>query len=100
MTVVCIDGQLRPLRETILPRQSLKVAAPNLPFVDIPNPENARWNELAIFGVITRENSTLYQRELKALALLPVNNMTTRPAVEAVYAGLQSSLSGPLNQIR
>ncbi|KAN0099174.1 hypothetical protein V8E51_012949 [Hyaloscypha variabilis] len=100
MNVVCIDGRLRPLRKTILPRQSLKVAAPNLPFVDIPDPENTHWNHLAIFGVLTRENTTLYQRELKALAVLPVNNMRTRPAVEAVYAGLQSSLSGPNNQIR
>jgi hypothetical protein len=100
MSVVCIDGQLRPLGNTILPRESLKVAAPHLPFVDIPDPDNTRWNKLALFGVLIRESSTLYLCELKALALLPVHSTMTRAAVDAVYAGLQSSLSGPDSQIR
>ena len=100
MNVVCTDEQLRPLSETILPREPLRAAAPNLPFIDIPDPDNTGWNKLAVFGVLTWKSSTLYLRELKALALLPVDNTTTRPAADAVYAGIQSSLSDPDIQIK
>jgi hypothetical protein len=83
------------LDQTVLPREVLIASGPNLFFVDIPDAVDPRWNKLAHLGVLCSRSITLYQRQLKALALIPVNNTTTKAATKAAYAGLQSSMSGP-----
>jgi hypothetical protein len=89
------------LDQTVLPRELLKSAGPNLFFVDIPDAVDLRWNKLTHLGVLCSRSVTLYRRQLKALALLPVNDSTTtKAATEAAYAGLQSSMSGPSVRVK
>lgn len=101
MRVLCTDGQMHCLDQTVLPRELLKSAGPNLFFVDIPDAVDLRWNKLTHLGVLCSRTVTLYRRQLKALALLPVNDSTTiKAATEAAYTGLQSSMSGPSARVK
>lgn len=100
MKVLCTDGQMHHLDQTVLPREVLIAAGPNLFFVDIPDAVDSRWDKLAHLGVLCSRSVTLYRRQLKALALLPVNDTTTKAATEAAYAGLQSSMSGPSVRVK
>jgi hypothetical protein len=93
MKVLCTDGQMHHLGQTVLPREVLIAAGPNLFFVDIPDADDHRWKKLTHLGVLCSRSVTLYRRQLKALARLPVNDTTTKSSTEAAYAGLQSSMS-------
>jgi hypothetical protein len=68
--VACTDGSLWPLRQTVLPLDELKQIGTELPFLDIPDPEDQRWLEFSKFGVITTKNMQLYLRQLQATAKL------------------------------
>jgi hypothetical protein len=90
MRVKCIDGVLSPLRETVLPLESLKVAGRHLVFVDLLQPNNILWLKLSTFGVLTNLSTEFYLSELKALATQRVTESTSKLAVEAIYAKLGS----------
>jgi hypothetical protein len=92
MNVDCTDGLSRRLDKTVLPLGALKVAGPNLPFIDIPEPNDRRWLKFSTFGVLTDLSTGFYLRQLKALAALPVTDSTSKLAVRAVYTGLESSI--------
>jgi hypothetical protein len=90
MRVKCINGVLRPLKQTVLPLESLKLAGPNLVFVDLPEPNDIRWLKLSTFGVLTNLSTEFYLSELKALAAQGVTENTSKLAVETIYAELGS----------
>ena len=89
-SVKCIDGLTRRLDETVLPLEALKLAGPDLIFINIPEPENSRWLNLSTFGVLTSLSTEFYLRELKALAALPVANIPSKRAIELIYTKLAS----------
>ena len=91
MRVKCIDGVLRPLKQTVLPLEALKRDGPHLVFVDLPQPDDIRWRKLSTFGVLTDLSIDFCLGELKALAAQPVTESTSKLAVEAIYAKLGSS---------
>src|ERR1019366_9676877 len=86
MTVHCINGLSWRLDQTVLPRESLKLAGPDLVFVNIPEPNDIRWLRFSNFGVLTNLSTEFYLRELKALAAHPVTDSTSTSAVEVIYA--------------
>jgi hypothetical protein len=90
MRVKCIDGVLRPLKQTVLPLEALKRDGPHLVFVDLPQPDDIRWRKLSTFGVLTDLSIDFYLGELKAFAAQPVTDSTSKLAVEAIYAKLGS----------
>ena len=90
MKVKCIDGFLRPLKQTVLPLEALKRNGPHLVFIDLPQPDDIRWRKLSTFGVLTDLSIDFYLGELKALAAQPVTESTSKLAVEAIYAKLGS----------
>lgn len=99
MEVRRIDGAIRPLDQTMLPRDTLMAAAPNIVPLDIPDGAGPRWNKLAHLGVLCSRTLTLYRRQLRRLSYLNVVDTTTA-AADAAYAGLQSSLSGVNAQVK
>jgi hypothetical protein len=100
MRVLCTDGQMRHLDQTVLPREVLIAAGPNLFFIDIPDAVDLRWDKLKHLGVLCSRSMTLYRRQLRVLAKLPVNGATTKASTEASYSGLQSSMSGPSAKVQ
>ncbi|KAH6668745.1 hypothetical protein B0J14DRAFT_518033 [Halenospora varia] len=99
MRVKCIDGVLRPLRQTVLPLEALKLAGRHLVFIDLPQPNNIRWLKLSTFGVLTNLSTEFYLGELKALAAQRVTESTSKLAVEAIYAELGScKLASPVRE--
>lgn len=90
MRVKCTDGVLRPLTQTVLPLEALKLAGQHLVFVDIPQPNNIRWLKLSTFGVLTNLSTEFYLSELKALAAQQATRSASKVAVEAIYSELGS----------
>ncbi|KAH9203865.1 hypothetical protein DL95DRAFT_499939 [Leptodontidium sp. 2 PMI_412] len=90
MRVPCTNGLCLRLDQTVLPRRSLKLAGPDLTFVNIPEPSDTRWLKFSAFGVVTMLSTKLYILELKALSVRPVTDKTPITAVEAIYAELGS----------
>lgn len=88
--VPCINGPSRRLDQTVLPLEVLKLAGPDLAFVNIPDPNDIRWLKFSTFGVLTGLSAEFYLRELKALAAHPVTDGTSESAVEAIYVKLGS----------
>jgi hypothetical protein len=62
--VKCTNGTFHQLNRTVLPLTPLKLVGRNLPFLDIPDPQNKRWLKFAELGVITAQNVQLYLRQL------------------------------------
>ncbi|KAF8854837.1 hypothetical protein BDZ45DRAFT_693078 [Acephala macrosclerotiorum] len=90
MRVHCINGLSWRLNQTVLPRETLKLAGSDLVFINIPEPNDIRWLKFSTFGVLTTLSTEFYLRELKALAAHPVTDSTSKLAVEAIYAELGS----------
>ena len=92
MLVDCTDGLTRRLKETVLPREKLKLEGPDLPFIAIPEPNDARWLKFSLFGVLANLSDTFYLRQLKALTSQPDSSTTSKLSVQAAYIGLESSI--------
>jgi hypothetical protein len=92
MPVDCTDGLARRLDETALPREKLKLEGPDLPFIAIPEPNDAKWLKFSLFGVLANLSDKLYLRQLKALASRPDSSTTSKLSVQAAYTGLESSI--------
>lgn len=90
MNVNCINGLSCRLDQTVLPLEALKLAGPDLVFVDIPEPKDIRWLKFSTFGVLTDLSTKFYLRALKALAACPVTDSISKLAVEAIYTALGS----------
>jgi hypothetical protein len=90
--VDCTDGLTRRLKETVLPREKLKLEGPDLPFIAIPEPNDARWLKFSLFGVLANLSDTFYLRQLKALTSRPYSSTTSKLSVQAAYIGLESSI--------
>ncbi|PVH86308.1 hypothetical protein DL98DRAFT_650337 [Cadophora sp. DSE1049] len=88
MRVPCTNGLSLRLDQTVIPRRSLKLAGPNLTFVDVPEPSDSRWLKVSTFGVLIMMSAEFYIRELKALSVLPVTDRNSTIAVEAIYTEL------------
>jgi hypothetical protein len=92
MLVDCTDGLARRLDETALPREKLKLEGPDLPFIAIPEPNDARWLKFSLFDVLANLSDTFYLRQLKALTSRPDSSTTSKLSVQAAYTGLESSI--------
>jgi hypothetical protein len=92
MLVDCTDGLARRLDATALPREKLELEGPDLPFIVIPEPNDARWIKFSLFGVLKNLSDTFYLRQLKALASRPDSSTTSKSSVHAAYSGLESSI--------
>jgi hypothetical protein len=92
MLVDCTDGLTRRLDETVLPREKLKLEGPDLPFIAIPEPNDARWLKFSLFGVLANLSDTFYLRQLKALTSRPYSSTTSKLSVQKAYTGLESSI--------
>jgi hypothetical protein len=68
MLVVCTTGKRHRLDTTFIPSRDLLVAAQDgVDFVEIPNPDNAKWGMLKILGVSTKMDVSFYLRCLDRL---------------------------------
>ncbi|KAF3912738.1 hypothetical protein ABW20_dc0100255 [Dactylellina cionopaga] len=68
MTVLCQGGHRWKLKETCLLTPRLRALCQNMPLVrllDIPDPENARWRFLSIFGVILQPDIKFFLSRLE-----------------------------------
>ena len=90
MLVDCTDGLPRPLNETALPRDMLETYGPDLPFIQVPEPNDDRWRKLSFFGVLVKPSDMFYLRQLKALASRPDTEAVAKSSAQRVYTVLQA----------
>lgn len=70
LMVTCKDGKKHRLDRTFLPKKELLMAAQDeIPFLDIPDSNDSRWEVLQVLGVTTRPDVSFYIRSLEKLAL-------------------------------
>lgn len=86
----CTDGLTRRLDETALPREELKLEGPDLPFIAITEPNDARWLKFSLFGAFANLFETFYLCQLKALTSQPDSSSTSKLSVQVTYTGLES----------
>jgi hypothetical protein len=68
-TVTCTDGNSCRLDETILPIGDVPAESRGcVSFLDVPEPEHARWQPLAHFGVGVKQDVNFYLRCLEKLS--------------------------------
>lgn len=69
MMVKCMDGSTRKLEETFLPIGQVPEETKDcVALLDVPDPENLRWQHLANFGVGVKQDVQFYLRCLETLS--------------------------------
>lgn len=67
--VQCRDGMTKPLRDVFLPIPELEeIAQGQVPFIDIDDPLDHRWQRLRVLGIGVEGNVSFYLRCLEAMS--------------------------------
>ncbi|KAF2396452.1 hypothetical protein EJ06DRAFT_240603 [Trichodelitschia bisporula] len=80
--VMCRDGTMAPLNKTFLPLSSMQLESfVSVPFLDVPEPDDDRWDFLRHFGVIVELDAAFFIECVRRLK----DGQTTQKQVSQLY---------------
>lgn len=101
----CHDGSLHPLRETfiisVLPKGIDPAIMSLQPLLDIPEPQDPRWQFLQEFGITVEDNVSLYLQILDRLCNLETRDLDLfRKSISWLYRKIQEKDDVKLDVLR